>query len=91
MEKPQSLWLYVKSTCPFCLKVLHYLEDLGKSVPLKETKAHPEYQEELIKLSGKKQVPCLVIDGEPMFESDAIILWIEEHQDFLKDSKNVKL
>ena len=32
---------------------------------------------ELTKLTGKTQVPCLVVGGDPMLESDAIIAYLE--------------
>lgn len=91
MNAPKSLFLYMKTTCPFCVKVLDYLEDIRKTIEVKDVKSHPENLEDLKKLTNKTQVPCLVIDGEPMLESDAIILWIEEHKEFLKDSKRPKL
>ncbi|MCH9631591.1 MAG: hypothetical protein S4CHLAM37_16150 [Chlamydiia bacterium] len=86
MKNKSELTLYYKDTCPYCRKVLDYLSDLKKTVPMKDIKGNPEYIDELIKISGKKQVPCLVIDNEPMLESDAIILWIEEHKMCLEDT-----
>jgi glutaredoxin len=31
----------------------------------------------LIEVGGKEQVPCLFIDGKPMYESDDIIAWLK--------------
>ena len=36
-------------------------------------------EQRLVELGGKAQVPCLVIDGEPMYESDDIIAWLAEN------------
>ncbi len=35
------------------------------------------HREDLMKLTGKTQVPCLVVGGDPMLESDAIIAYLE--------------
>jgi glutathione S-transferase len=35
--------------------------------------------ETLRQLTGKTQVPCLVIDGQPLLESDDIVQWLEDH------------
>ena len=34
---------------------------------------------ELIQVGGKQQVPCLFIDGKPLYESLDIIRWLEEN------------
>jgi len=34
---------------------------------------------ELIKVGGKQQVPCLFIDSVPMYESDEIVAWLKEN------------
>lgn len=86
MKKKPELMLYYKDTCPYCKKVFNYLEDLHKTIPFKNIKGDTEYTNELIQFGGKKQVPCLVIDGQALYESDAIILWIEEHKSFLDDA-----
>ncbi|PCI91974.1 glutaredoxin [Candidatus Aerophobetes bacterium] len=86
MKIKSELTLYFKDTCPFCRKVLDYLDDLKKTVPMKNIKGNPEYSDELEKISGKRQVPCLVIDNDPLLESDAIVLWLEEHKILLEDT-----
>lgn len=86
MHRPENITLYYKPTCPYCQKVLDYLENLHKTVPLKNVKGSPEHLEELKKLSTKTQVPCLVIDGQALLESDDIILWLEEHQSYLQNT-----
>ncbi len=35
-----------------------------------------EDRQELIRVGGKQQVPCLFIDGKPMYESDDIVEWL---------------
>ncbi|PCI95487.1 hypothetical protein COB11_02045 [Candidatus Aerophobetes bacterium] len=74
-----QLTLYYKAHCPYCVKVNRYLRALGREVPLKNARV-PSYEKELIKIGGKRQVPCLVIDGKALYESDAIIDWLKAHR-----------
>ena len=43
-------------------------------------------KKELIEKGGKAQVPCLFIEGKPLYESDHIIFWLSEHSDSLENS-----
>ncbi|MEZ4703887.1 MAG: glutathione S-transferase N-terminal domain-containing protein [Bdellovibrionota bacterium] len=73
-QKPKELVLYAFDACPFCQKVFRKITSLGieSTIVRKDTRIHPEYARELIALNGTTQVPCLVIDGVPMLESDDI-------------------
>ena len=35
--------------------------------------------DELVRVGGKMQVPCLFIDGNPMYESLDIIQWLKDN------------
>lgn len=74
-----DLVLYHFLGCPYCAKLHDYLKRRQISIPLKDTRVNPIYQEELIKIGGKNQVPCLVIDGQALYESKDIIQWFEDH------------
>ena len=65
--------------CPYCQKVLHFMEKKNISVGLKDISKNPEVREELMTLGGKTQVPCLSIDGKAMYESDDIIQWLGDN------------
>ena len=69
--------LYVYETCPYCQKVFRYMDKAGITIPLKNAR-DPETEAELISIGGKRQVPCLVIDGVAMYESDDIIRYMKE-------------
>lgn len=71
--------LYIKPTCPYCQKVLRFMDAHGIKIALRDTSADPEAREELVRVGGKAQVPCLFIDGTPMYESDDIIAHLQEH------------
>lgn len=65
--------------CPFCNKVRRYIEDNNIKVEMMDIYADPKNQEELMKLGGQDQVPMLLIDGEPLYESDDIIQWLKNN------------
>jgi glutaredoxin len=65
--------------CPYCQKVFRYLDSQGIKIELKDTVGSPENKKELLLIGGKKQVPCLAIDGEALYESDTIIQWLKEN------------
>lgn len=70
-----NMVLYYKPTCPYCQKVLAYMADQDIAMEMRNT-MEPGVRDELIELNGKTQVPCLVIDGDPMLESDDIIAYL---------------
>lgn len=76
------LILYYRPDCPYCNRVTKFLEAEGKadSINMRNT-FNPRYQRELLRVGGKSQVPCLLIDGEPMYESKDILNWLKNHRD----------
>ncbi len=74
----QDFVLYMKPSCPFCRKVLRYMEREHISLPMKDISAEPAAREELVAIGGKGQVPCLVIKGKPLYESDDIIAYLSD-------------
>lgn len=73
-----TLVLYINPRCPYCHKVTDYLKANKRSVPTKNTD-NPGVREELLKVGGKAQIPCLVINGKALYESDAIIEWLRNN------------
>ncbi|MFW5873073.1 MAG: glutaredoxin family protein [Bacillota bacterium] len=74
-----ELELYYLQNCPFCIKVLDYLEKTNIDINLIELNEVDEARETLKEQGGKVQVPCLFIDGKPLYESDDIIDWFENN------------
>ncbi len=70
--------LYYKPECPYCKKVLTYMKNTGVELPLADIH-EPENEAKLIELGGKKQVPCLDIDGTALYESMDIIYYIKDN------------
>ncbi len=70
--------LYISETCPYCGKVIDFLENSNVSY-IKKDVSEPENLSSLLKLGGKAQVPFLddPENGVSMFESDDIIEYIK--------------
>ncbi len=75
----KDLKFYYMPTCPFCKKVMRYMEKNNINVEMKDIIADPKNQEELIQLGGIDQVPMLLIDGKPLYESSDIIQWFKDN------------
>lgn len=75
-----DLMLYYSPYCPHSRQVLQYLDKIHKSVPMKNVYEDKAYKEELRKKGGLMQVPCLLIDGKPMYNADDIVQWMSQHQ-----------
>ncbi len=73
------LVLFKFDACGFCRRVLRWLDGHEVEVEVRDTWQDPGAREELIARTGRSQVPCLFIDGEPLFESLDILRWLEEH------------
>ena len=72
----ENMYLYVKPGCPFCTKVDRYLDEAGIEIEHRSV-LEGANAEDLRALGGKVQSPCLVVDGEPMYESDDIIAYLK--------------
>lgn len=78
--KNYNLILYYFESCPYCQKVMAYFNKNKVEVTLKNINEDPVAREELLRVGGKTQVPCLFIDGEPLYESNDIIQWVENNK-----------
>ena len=74
----ETLELYYYPECPYCQKVLRVVEDLGVAgaIQLKNIHADEDARRTLVDVGGKQQVPCLFIDGAPLYESGDIAEWL---------------
>jgi len=74
-----DLELFKFDSCPFCVRVLRTVQELGiEGIRLRDTRREPDANSELRQRGGKVQVPCLFIDGEPLYESADIDRWLRE-------------
>ncbi|MCL2339819.1 MAG: glutathione S-transferase N-terminal domain-containing protein [Actinomycetia bacterium] len=74
-----ELCLYYLPSCPYCQKVLRYMQQNGIELELRDTQ-DPINKQYLVANGGINQVPCLFIDGQALYESDDIIAYLGSHQ-----------
>lgn len=75
-DEPRELVLYKFNTCPYCLRVMAVLKETGVDVRLRDTHTEAGARDALHEQTGRTQVPCLVIDDVPFFESRDISQWL---------------
>ncbi|HHN73817.1 MAG TPA: redoxin domain-containing protein [Acidobacteria bacterium] len=77
---PAGATLYVKSRCGFSRAALLARSNLHleQSIAIKNVTEDASACEELERIAGKSQAPCLVIDGQPKHESAEIIAMLVE-------------
>lgn len=74
-----ELKLYHKWMCPYSAKVRDFIEErqLTDQVQYIDRDENAENKQSLKDLTGKTQVPCLLIDGKPMLESEEIVNFLD--------------
>lgn len=75
------LQLLHKWQCPYSARVRDFIDEneLKDRIEYGEITEDKAALDRLVELTGKSQVPCLVVDGKPMLESRDIIQWLEEN------------
>ena len=88
----KKLELYYFEECPYCQIVLTALRVAGleEKVTLLDVHEDHKFKENLIKETGRGTVPCLFIDGKPMFESRDIAAWIHQYARELQGEEGSK-
>ncbi len=69
--------LYYQKSCPYCQKVLNFMDENKITMDTRDTN-QPGNQNDLVRIGGKKQVPCLIINGKALYESEDIIDYLRE-------------
>lgn len=83
-----KLALYYSKNCPYCLRVMEYLERINKTIEVIDITESFEAKDELLSIGGKSQVPCLTIDGKALYESLDIIRWISENKEDIPNAES---
>ena len=75
-----KLELFMFETCPYCKRVFDEIKKEGRT-DIEMHNIHENYLDKvrLREEGGKEQVPCLFIDGKPLYESLDIIAWLKAH------------
>ena len=73
--------LFVLNTCPYCKKVMGFLENEGIEYKKFDT-ADNDNALRLLSIGGKDQVPFLYNEetNDKIYESDDIIEYLKQHQ-----------
>ena len=74
-----ELKLYSNPGCPFCRKVTSFMDSTGIELDIEDPYSSRAALAAFRDFSGGTQIPCLSINGEPMLESDDIIIWMQEN------------
>ena len=78
---PAGLVFYTASTCPYCVRVQRVVDELGVELTVRNRNLQSQWRQVLLARTGRTQVPCLFIEGEPLFESADIITWLRRNYD----------
>lgn len=76
---PTTTILYYSPTCPHSQRVIAYLDQKGIRIPQKDVSKDAVAKEELRTKGGLMQVPCLLIDGKPLYDDEAILKWLNDN------------
>jgi len=79
-----QLELYYFDSCPYCQRVLRVIDELKIKVIYKDIYDDLNNMQKLIAITGRKTVPCLFIDGNPMHESSDIMEWLRVNESKLE-------
>lgn len=78
-DQVRELVLFKYDSCPYCGRVARVVEKLGLKLEYRDTIRDRSATSELRAATGKTTVPCLFIDGQPLFESADIVAWLEAY------------
>jgi glutaredoxin len=82
MSAPKLDFYYFEA-CPYCQRVIGVIEKHKIQVNWMDIHKDSAHAKKLREDTGRTTVPCLYIDGEPMFESLDIMKWLESNLDNL--------
>ena len=70
--------LYHRWHCPYSKRVRDFVDEnaLNDKIEYLEL-GEAEAEEKLVEHTGRSQVPCLVVDGQPILESADIVHWLQ--------------
>ena len=74
-----TIQLYHRWRCPYSAHVRDFIDEhqLGERIEYVELGEVEGAETKLTELTGRSQVPCLVVDGKPMLESSEITQWLQ--------------
>lgn len=82
--RTKLLELYYFDSCPYCQRVIRVINELKIKVDYKDIHENFNDMQKLMYITGRKTVPCLFIDGDPMHESEDIMNWLRANAETLQ-------
>jgi glutaredoxin len=80
-DQQRDLVLFKYNSCPFCRRAMSGAEQLGLDLTMRDTQRDRSAASEHYEKTGRSTVPCLYIDGEPLFESADIVEWLRAYKE----------
>jgi len=74
-----DLELYKFDSCPYCQVVFRAVRRLAVPVRFRDIYKDDAAARKLVEVGGLDQVPCLFVDGKPLYESNDIVAFLERH------------
>ena len=74
----KELKLYYREGCPYCKKVVKFLEKNPSLKVEMMNVADEKNIKDLVEIGGMDQVPMMTIDGKPMYESGDIVKFLKK-------------
>ena len=75
------LKLYIKPGCPWCIMAEDWLQGHGYRYEVIDVRADRKAFEEMIRISGQRRSPTLVVDGQvlPDFGPEELAAFLKKH------------
>jgi glutaredoxin len=77
--RTMDLELYKFDSCPYCQRVYRAVRQLGVPLRYRDIEEDDAAARKLVEVGGIDQVPCLFVDGKPLYESADIVAFLELH------------
>jgi glutaredoxin len=78
-DQQRDLLLYMYTGCGYSYRVMRKAQQLGIELPIVDIHADADALRTLLDATGRRTVPCLFIDGEPLHESLVIMEWLDQY------------
>jgi len=78
-DAERELALFMYPTCPYCARVLRHIQTLEIEVPTRHVHRDASAMAELVERTGRRTVPMLLIDDQPLHESRDIMSWLSSY------------
>jgi len=75
--KPESIRLFIKPHCPWCLGAREWLDEHHISYKVLDVIGDAAARQEMHDLTGQTKAPCIDVDGEILadFGADELEVW----------------